>query len=75
MENTALLIIDVQVAMFSYENTELYNGDKVLANIKSILEAARKLNMPIVFIQHTEDGEYTKGLPTWEICQEISPLG
>ncbi len=74
MENTALLIIDVQVAMFSYENASLYNGDKVLTNIKRILETARKVNMPVVFIQHTEDEEYTKGLPTWEICQEVSPL-
>ena len=74
MENTALLIIDVQVAMFSSKNAKLYNGDMVLANIKSILEAARKTNMPVVFIQHTDDEEFTKGLSTWEICQEISPL-
>ncbi|MDF2557636.1 MAG: amidase [Bacillales bacterium] len=74
MQNTALLIIDVQVAMFSYENTKLYKGNEVLANIKKVLEAARKTNIPAVFIQHTEDEEYTKGLPTWEICKEVAPL-
>jgi len=73
MENTALLIIDVQVAMFSYENVSLHNEDKVLTNIKQILETARKVNMPVIFIQHTADEEYTKGSPTWEIYSKIEP--
>lgn len=74
MINTALLIIDVQVAMFSYENAKLYKGIEVLDNIKKVLEAARKIQMPVIFIQHTENEEYTKGLPTWEICYEVAPL-
>jgi len=73
MKNTALLIIDVQIAMFSAEDP-LYNGGQVLANIQRVLETARNIYMPVVFIQHTEDEEYTKGAPTWEICREIYPL-
>lgn len=73
MNKTALLIIDVQVAMFSYENATLFKGKEVLTNIKRIVDSARKVQMPVIFIQHTEDEEYTKGLPTWEICEEISP--
>lgn len=73
MQNKALLIIDVQMAMFSYD-FPLYKGKEVLSNIKNILETARKIEMPVVFIQHTENEEYTKGTPTWDICREVSPL-
>lgn len=73
MKKTALLIIDVQAAMFSYEDS-LYRGDEVMENIQKLLETARKENLPIVFVQHTADEEYRKGTPTWEICSQIIPL-
>ncbi|MBP3040581.1 cysteine hydrolase [Bacillaceae bacterium Marseille-Q3522] len=72
--HTAILIIDAQVAMFSYENHPLYNGDTVLQNIKLLLDNAREKNIPVIFIQHTECEEFEKGTPTWEICPEIAPL-
>lgn len=72
--NTALLIIDVQVAMFSDENTKLYKGESVLRNICMLLKKAREASIPVIFIQHTEDeGEYKKGMITWEIHPKISP--
>jgi len=77
MDNkTALLIIDVQVAMFSYENLELYNGEEVLNNIAALLKGAREAGVPVVFVQHTEgeDSEYGKGKPTWEIHPKVKPL-
>ena len=37
MENTALLIVDVQKVMFSYKNSSVHNADTVLANIKQML--------------------------------------
>lgn len=75
MGNSCLLIIDMQVAMFSGESAYPYEGEKVLANIQNALKAARKTKMPIVFIQHTvENGEFSKNFPTWKICKEITPL-
>lgn len=77
MANTALLIIDVQVAMFSpLEGPMVWNGEKVLHNIDLLLENAREAQTPVIFIQHTspEDAEFAEGLPTWHIHPEIAPL-
>lgn len=75
-KKTALLVIDVQVAMFSDESAVLYNEDKVLDNIYNLLQKARLTNTPVVFIQHTseEDDEFGKGKPTWSIHPRIAPL-
>lgn len=77
MANTALVIVDVQVAMFSpLEGSMVWNGEKVLHNIDLLLENARESATPVIFIQHTspEDAEYAEGLPTWHIHPEIAPL-
>lgn len=77
MDNkTALLLIDVQVAMFSYENKKLYNEEKVLDNIVKLLSRARKADVPVIFVQHTdlEESEYSRGKATWEIHPRIKPL-
>lgn len=73
---TALLIVDVQVAMFSYEDVILYNGEKVLDNIYKLLQKARSTNTPVIFIQHTgkNDDEFGKGKSTWKIHPRIEPL-
>lgn len=77
MENkAALLIIDVQVAMFSYEDEDLYNGEKVLENIITLINKARKSGVPVIFVQHTDsdDSEFARGKATWEIHPKIKPL-
>lgn len=77
MASTALLIVDVQVAMFSpLEGPMVWNGEKVLHNIDLLLENARATATPVIFVQHTspEDAEYAEGLPTWYIHPEIAPL-
>lgn len=66
-KNTALLIIDVQAAMFSYDKMTLYNEREVMNNICSLLKKARASHTKIIFIQHTGDEEYTKGTHTWEL--------
>ncbi|CAH2212485.1 cysteine hydrolase family protein [Tepidibacter aestuarii] len=73
---TALLIVDVQVAMFSYEDATLYNGEKVLDNIYKLLQRARSTNTAVIFIQHTgkDDDEFGKGKSTWKIHPRVEPL-
>jgi nicotinamidase-related amidase len=71
--STALLIIDVQEAMFSYPDMKLYDVDNVMNRIVSLLDKARSANIPVVYIQHTEDEEYTRGLSTWEISSLVKP--
>jgi nicotinamidase-related amidase len=73
MGKTAFVIIDVQEAMFSYNNQFPYRGRLVLDNILSLLEKARACGIPVVYIQHTTKDEFAKGTPTWQICSEIAP--
>ncbi|WP_151736379.1 cysteine hydrolase family protein ['Paenibacillus yunnanensis' Narsing Rao et al. 2020] len=69
---TALMIIDVQEAMFSYDE-KMYDEEGVMERIASLLQKAREAGAPVVYIQHTEDEEFTRGLPTWEISRMIAP--
>ncbi|MEJ8553783.1 cysteine hydrolase family protein [Tepidibacter sp. Z1-5] len=73
---TALLIVDVQVAMFSYEDAKLYNCEKVLDNIYKLLQKARSTNTPVIFVQHTGkyDDEFGRGKSTWKIHPRVEPL-
>lgn len=75
-KKTALLIIDVQVAMFEGEDGAVYNAEKVLDNIYSILQKARSAGIPVVFVQHASeaDKDYKKGTATWQIHPKITPL-
>ncbi len=74
MSKSALLIIDVQEAMYAYPNKYPFQGNLVLDNVKSLLERARASGIPVVFVQHTAEKEFAKGSKTWKICEEISPL-
>lgn len=70
----ALLVIDVQNGMFQ-EGNVVYQGDRLLRNLKDLITLARSNKTPIFYIQHTAPAgkplEYgTKG---WEIHPEISP--
>jgi len=74
---TALLIIDVQMAMFSSINgTAVYDGEAVLENICQLIAKARKAGVPVIFIQHTndQDEEYAEGKSTWQLHPQLQPL-
>ncbi|MEK3671148.1 cysteine hydrolase family protein [Paenibacillus sp. FSL R10-2771] len=74
MMSTALLIIDVQEAMFAYPDMKLFDEEGVLERISSLLDKARLAGVPVIYIQHTEEeGEFVKGIPTWEISSRIAP--
>lgn len=75
---SALLIVDVQVAPFiwvQYGGKELYRGEKVLHHIQTLIQQARLAASPIIYMQHTEDGEspHALGQPLWQIHPEIAP--
>lgn len=74
--NIALLVIDVQKAMFIMEDTPLYRGSELLQTIKKILSKARDSKIPIIYIQHNGQtgGDLEKGKTTWEIHENIKPL-
>ncbi|NJJ38758.1 cysteine hydrolase family protein [Paenibacillus apii] len=73
-QRTAFILIDVQEAMFSYPGMKLHDEEGVMERIVSLLDRARRNSTPVIFIQHTEDQEYTKGAPTWQISSRVTPL-
>lgn len=74
MNKEALLIIDVQLAMFMCDGG-VYKGEETLANIKTLLERAREKETPVIFVQHTVDYDspYKRGTETWNIHPKIAP--
>ena len=66
--NTAVLVIDVQNGVVEGN----YERDEVVANIGSLVEKARAEQVPVVWIQHSDDGLVLES-PEWEIVPELSP--
>ena len=66
--NTALLVIDVQKGVVA----EAHQRDAVVANVAGLVEKARQERVPVVWVQHSDEG-LEKGSDGWEIVPELSP--
>jgi nicotinamidase-related amidase len=66
--NTALLVVDVQQGVV--EGTP--ERDNVVANVNSLVEKARQEQIPVVWVQHSDDG-LPKGSDEWRIVPELAP--
>jgi nicotinamidase-related amidase len=65
--NTALLVIDVQRGVV--EGAHL--RDAVVANVGSLVEKARRERVPVVWVQHSDEG-LTRGSDNWRIVPELT---
>lgn len=72
-KETALLVIDVQNGMF-YEDYPVYQGTKLLENLKSLISKAREAGVPVIYVQHNEDEGLVFGSSAWEVHPAIAPL-
>ena len=66
--NTALLVIDVQNGVVEGAHAR----DAVVANVRSLVEKARRDKVPVVWVQHSDD-QLVKGSDEWRIVPELSP--
>ena len=66
--NTALLVIDVQNGVVA----EAHARDAVVGNIGSLVEKARQQQVPVVWVQHNDQG-LAKGSNEWQIVPELAP--
>lgn len=75
MEKSALMVIDVQVDMFSYPETPVYRSKELLENIRQLIDKAHARSTLVIYIQHTESDEKPMGMgkPGWEIHPYILP--
>jgi len=66
---TALLVIDVQNGVVA----GAHERDAVVANIGGLVEKAREEEIPVVWVQHSDDGGLAKGSDGWRIVPELTP--
>lgn len=71
--NMALIVIDVQQGLFE-RSTPIYEAEKVLENINTLIDKARQTGVPVFFIQHSNDKTLVKGTDAWQLHPEIRPL-
>lgn len=69
---TALLIIDMQVGLFTPE-TPRYDAEGVVARIDAVARAVRQSGGTVVFIQHDgpKGDPFEPGTPGWEILPSL----
>jgi nicotinamidase-related amidase len=68
--NTALLVIDVQNGVMA----AAVNRDAVVGNINSLVAKARTENVPVVWVQHSDD-DLPLGSEAWEYVPELVRAG
>lgn len=66
--NAALLIVDVQKGVVA----EGHERDAVVANIGSLVDKARRAQVPVVWVQHSDE-QLTRGSDGWQIVAELAP--
>ncbi|MEV4513774.1 isochorismatase family protein [Dactylosporangium sp. NPDC049525] len=66
--NTALIVVDVQTGVVE----AAHDRDTVVANIAALVEKARGEHVPVVWVQHSDDG-LVRGGDSWQIVPELSP--
>jgi len=65
---TALLVIDVQQGVVEGN----HERDTVVANVGSLVEKARREQVPVVWVQHSDEG-LERGSERWRIVPELAP--
>jgi nicotinamidase-related amidase len=68
--NTALLVIDVQNGVVAGS----HDRDAVVANVASLVEKARREQIPVVWVQHSDEG-LARGSDEWQLVPELAPGG
>ncbi|BAL90105.1 putative isochorismatase [Actinoplanes missouriensis 431] len=64
---TALLVIDVQNGVVAGAPRR----DEVIANINTLLEKARLEDVPVIWVQHSDDG-LVRGSDDWQFVPELA---
>jgi nicotinamidase-related amidase len=64
---TALLVVDVQRGVVAGAPRR----DEVVANVGSLVERARREQVPVVWVQHSDDG-LARGSEEWQLVPELT---
>jgi nicotinamidase-related amidase len=66
--NTALLVVDVQNGVVAGN----HERDAVVANVGRLVEQARREQIPVVWVQHSDEN-LARGSDDWRIVHELAP--
>jgi nicotinamidase-related amidase len=66
--HTALLVVDVQTEVVA----AAHDRDAVVANIHGLVDEARRAGVPVVWVQHSDEG-LVRGSDGWRIVPELVP--
>jgi nicotinamidase-related amidase len=66
--NTAVLVVDVQNGVVA----AAHQRDAVVANVGSLVQKARREQVPAVWVQHSDEG-LAMGSDDWRIVSELAP--
>ena len=66
--NTALIVIDVQNGVVG----GAHERDAVVANVRSLVEKARRERIAVVWVQHSDE-QLARGSDDWRIVPELPP--
>jgi nicotinamidase-related amidase len=67
--NTALVVVDVQNDVVG----NAHDHDRVVANIASLVDKARGEQVPVIWVQHSDD-DLVEESPGWQLVSELRPL-
>jgi nicotinamidase-related amidase len=66
---TALLVVDMQNGVVGHA----YERDRVIANIRTLVDKARAEDVPVLWVQHSDE-EMPRGSQEWEYVHELERL-
>jgi nicotinamidase-related amidase len=65
--NTALIVIDMQRSVVA----EAHDVERVVANINTLVDKARAEDVPVIWVQHSDD-DMPEGSDGWQYIPELS---
>ncbi|MFM2077620.1 MAG: hypothetical protein RJA49_1510 [Actinomycetota bacterium] len=67
--HTALLVVDVQNGVVEGAPRR----DAVVANVAGLVDKARREDVPVIWVQHSDDDGLARETDNWRIVPELSP--
>jgi len=68
-DRQALLVIDMQKE--GLLNRKVFNKQKLINNINSLIKFFRENNKPVIFVSHTNKSFLKENTDGWQICEEL----
>jgi nicotinamidase-related amidase len=71
---TALLVIDVQVAMFE-DSEQPHDAETMLANVRTLIDGARAAGTPVIYVRHVHNKyePMMHGNDGWQVHPAVAP--